>query len=313
MEHILESTQFASIGRLANDFKSIVESLAVPGLTCTVYESEDELAKNINQHNALAAFTVSDHVDISGIKWIHSFGAGVDGFVQRKDLNPNVLLTRTAGNMGKRMAEYCLAYILNDLKAINQSLKNQQKNSWEPLQIGDLYEQKVLVFGTGTIGGAIADSLAPMVKQLVCVNRSGTSIKHQTVALSALSNLEAYDIIINALPLTSETTAIFNRLFFSKCTGALFINVGRGESVVDLDLLSALNKSQLRGAVLDVFHEEPLPSSHAFWSTPNLLVTPHHASKTNKKDLQESFSQVLKSIRNGDRSSPLFVDIKRGY
>jgi glyoxylate/hydroxypyruvate reductase A len=57
--------------------------------------------------------------------------------------------------------------------------------------------------------------------------------------------------------------------------GAMLINVGRGDLVVESDLLAALDAGRLGGAVLDVFRTEPLPPDHPFWAHPNITVTPH--------------------------------------
>ena len=58
---------------------------------------------------------------------------------------------------------------------------------------------------------------------------------------------------------------------------AFFINIGRGKTTRLDDLVTALNSGRLAGAGLDVFEEEPLPSNHALWSAPNVLLTPHTA------------------------------------
>ena len=58
------------------------------------------------------------------------------------------------------------------------------------------------------------------------------------------------------------------------------VNAGRGGHLVDADVLAALDSGQLGGALLDVFHEEPLPKDHAYWSHPKVIVTPHIAATT---------------------------------
>ena len=62
--------------------------------------------------------------------------------------------------------------------------------------------------------------------------------------------------------------------------GAGIVNLARGAHVVDADLLAALDCGQLQHAVLDVFHTEPLPAGHAFWSHPQVTVLPHVAAQT---------------------------------
>jgi len=90
------------------------------------------------------------------------------------------------------------------------------------------------------------------------------------------------------------------------------VNIGRGAHVVDRDLIAALESGQLEGAMLDVFREEPLPSSHPFWRHPGIVVTPHVAAPTIASEVQ---AQVIENIRRLERGeSPLgLVDRDRGY
>ena len=57
--------------------------------------------------------------------------------------------------------------------------------------------------------------------------------------------------------------------------GAVFINVGRGKSVVEDDLIKVLKEGHLKGAFLDVFQTEPLPAESELWGLDNCLITPH--------------------------------------
>jgi glyoxylate/hydroxypyruvate reductase A len=90
------------------------------------------------------------------------------------------------------------------------------------------------------------------------------------------------------------------------------VNIGRGAHVVDRDLIAALDGGQLAGAMLDVFREEPLPSSHPFWRHPKIVVTPHVAAPTIASEVQ---AQVIENIRRLERGDPPIglVDIARGY
>ncbi len=58
---------------------------------------------------------------------------------------------------------------------------------------------------------------------------------------------------------------------------AIFYNIGRGTTVDQTALLSALESRRIAGAYLDVTEPEPLPIEHPLWSTPNCYITPHMA------------------------------------
>jgi phosphoglycerate dehydrogenase-like enzyme len=80
------------------------------------------------------------------------------------------------------------------------------------------------------------------------------------------------------LPLTKDTHHLFNtRTFGLMKPTALFVNVTRGE-IFDPDaLMAAIKNGKLAGAGLDTAPEEPLPSDHPLWTTPNVIMTPHTA------------------------------------
>jgi len=141
----MENYQFAAFGRGADTFTRHIKSHYADQLSCTVFDDADQLSASIHDFNALATFKLPADVSLSGIKWIHSFGAGVDSFINRKDLPDELIMTRTTGDMGRRMAEYCLAYILADLKKVEQVAVNQKSKVWSPLFNPDLKDQHVYI------------------------------------------------------------------------------------------------------------------------------------------------------------------------
>jgi len=89
------------------------------------------------------------------------------------------------------------------------------------------------------------------------------------------------DYLVTALPLVTDTRAVFNSATFGKSKpGQVFINIGRGQVVDEAALFEALTKGSLGGAACDVFCEEPLPNTSPLWEAPNLLISPHNADWT---------------------------------
>jgi phosphoglycerate dehydrogenase-like enzyme len=123
------------------------------------------------------------------------------------------------------------------------------------------------------------------------------------------------DVVVTALPLTPQTTKLFDAAFFSAMKpGGYFINVGRGASVVTEDLVAALRDGRLAGAGLDVTDPEPLPPGHALWALPNVLVTPHVSTASDVQDAR-SVAVLHENLRRyvaGERMLNV-VDIARGY
>jgi glyoxylate/hydroxypyruvate reductase A len=121
------------------------------------------------------------------------------------------------------------------------------------------------------------------------------------------------DMVINVLPLTSQTRNILNKDMFDRLAmGAWLIQIGRGEHLKEEDFVAALDSGQLSGASLDVFREEPLPANHAFWKDGRLRITPHIASDSTPHIVSE---QALLSARELLAGKPLSlaVDPAQGY
>jgi phosphoglycerate dehydrogenase-like enzyme len=135
------------------------------------------------------------------------------------------------------------------------------------------------VVGTGSIGRAIADRLARLDVHVTLVGRTQRD-DPQFGTIRSSDDLVAIaadvDVLVLAVPLTPATTALVG----AEVLGALgphgfVVNVGRGPTVVESDLIDALRSGTIAGAALDVFEVEPLPAGSALWSMPNVLVSPH--------------------------------------
>jgi phosphoglycerate dehydrogenase-like enzyme len=84
------------------------------------------------------------------------------------------------------------------------------------------------------------------------------------------------DVIVLACPLNAETRGLAGNQFFSKVKkGAILVNIARGGLIDDAALLASLDAGRLEHAVLDVFHEEPLPVANPFWTHPKVRMTSH--------------------------------------
>ncbi|MBM6617838.1 D-2-hydroxyacid dehydrogenase [Bacillus suaedaesalsae] len=265
--------------------------------------------------DSFVGFNLSTQYDYGQVQWVHSLGAGVDRFLHKKIWPQHVLLTRTICSFGQRIAEYCLSYILKDLQCHDHFKQLQQAQTWQPRAPKLLSQQKVMIYGTGEIGQKTAEVLAGFGVEVYGVSLSGKEKKHFKQVFSFehhFSKLQEMDFIINTLPLTEKTEQVFNKEIFSHVSHVGFINVGRGASVNEEDLLHALYTNSVKFAVLDVFSEEPLPQNHTLWNHPRVIITPHISAVTTPREAVDCFVETLKRIED---KQPLKnqVDVRRGY
>jgi glyoxylate/hydroxypyruvate reductase A len=172
------------------------------------------------------------------------------------------------------------------------------------------------VLGFGKMGEPVAQGLAALGFP-VCAwgqrPRTDTGVAYFWGAAGLEQVLAETQILINLLPLTAATTGILNADLFNRLpAGATLINFGRGGHLQDEDLLAALQKRHLSHAVLDVFHNEPLPADHPFWSHPQVTVLPHVAATTDPESAAPAAMQNVAAFRAG-RPLVGLISVSRGY
>ncbi|MBC2655426.1 D-2-hydroxyacid dehydrogenase [Pseudomonas sp. MSSRFD41] len=248
-------------------------------------------------------------------QWLQSTWAGITPLLA-DGLSRHYRLTRAVGIFGQVMAEYVLTYILGHEREVLARLVSQVERKWDNRLGQSLAGRKVLIVGTGDIGQSVAQFLVPFgVKLYGIASRPREQAPFVEVAgLEDLGRLVGeVDYVVNLLPNTPSTHDLYDAALFKqfKSTG-LFINVGRGVSVVDADLVQALKDGHLAGAVIDVCRQEPLPQRHPFWTAWGLLLTGHSSAPTSPELMVQLFVENLRAYQ---AKQPLRgeVDFARGY
>ena len=75
-------------------------------------EYEEITTEDVNWADVYLAFFPPPQQSLSEIKWVHAFGAGIDFFLFRRAWPKDTLLTRTKGDFGNKIGEYCVARAL---------------------------------------------------------------------------------------------------------------------------------------------------------------------------------------------------------
>lgn len=250
------------------------------------------------------------------LRLIHSIAAGADQIFKDASRPAHVPVCRIVDpdhRLG--MVEYVLWGVLHYHRGFDQMLKNQARVVWDRPGQRAAKQTKVGVMGLGELGRAVALQLAGLG-----FDTRGWARRPQQVAgvetfqLAELGEfLQGLDILVCLLPLTVETVGILGTETFAKLAkGSVLINCGRGEHLRRDDLFSALDSGQLRGALLDVFEQEPLPTDDSFWRHPQITVTPHIASSASYEVIAE---QILANLKRLEAQIPLAnqVNSEQGY
>jgi glyoxylate/hydroxypyruvate reductase len=251
------------------------------------------------------------------LRFVQSLWAGVDGLLGDPALPRNITLARLVDPaMAQSMAEGAIAAVLYVHRQFPAYLLQQASRTWRQQPQPMAAHRKVGVLGFGKMGEPVARGLAALGFP-VCAwgqrPRTGTSVAYCSGEAGLEQVLAETQILINLLPLTAATTGILNADLFKRLpAGATLINLGRGGHLQDEDLLAALQKHQLSHAVLDVFHNEPLPADHPFWSHPQITVLPHVAATTDPESAAPIAMQNVVAFRAG-RPLVGLISLSRGY
>ena len=255
------------------------------------------------------------------LKVIFSGGAGVDKILAIPTLPRDIPIVRFVDDtLTNRMSEYVVLQCLTHLRQVATYAAMQKRRDWRELPQPEAADLTVGMMGLGVLGQDAAAKLRVMGFNVIGWSRTKKAVEGMDTFDA--DGLDAFlgktDILVGLLPLTAETTGIYNRALFGKLRqgGALgkpvFINAGRGKSQVTADVVSAIRDGVLRGASLDVFEEEPLPADNPAWGVDEIILTPHAAAASDERAL---FRAVQRQIEAFEAGKPLanVVNRENGY
>jgi glyoxylate/hydroxypyruvate reductase A len=277
--------------RSANDLVKHLKQLK-PGLDIQVWpeiKHPEKVEFTVVWKQPLGIFS-----SFANLKIVSSLGAGIDFISKDNSLNKNIPIFRiVTSNLQKQMAQYVLAYVLSDYRELVQYKKQQSKMIWKINPLNDAVTVGFL--GLGEIGKFVAIQLKQLGLKVVAYTQR--SLDQEIDCYQGTNGLQKVmaqsDYIVCLLPLTNQTENILNKQSFSMCKKRpMLIHVGRGEQLVEEDLIDALDTGMLKHAVLDVFRTEPLTKEHTFWNRSDISITPHNSARSDTKQTAEKIIQL---------------------
>lgn len=229
--------------------------------------------------------------NLFNLRWIQSLAAGPNDVLSAGFDTSKVIVTTGSGLHDKTVAEHALGLLLNAARRFYEMRDYQLQGKW-PAHLGGpqpdrpsdrfttLRDARVLVWGFGNIAKSLVPSLTLLGSQVKGIARTagvrdGIEIYGEDKLAELLPNTDA---LVMILPGSDSTRHALNAERLKLLPKhAWVVNVGRGTSIDEAALASALEKGEIGGAALDVFETEPLPEGSSLWKAPNLVVSPHAA------------------------------------
>lgn len=260
------------------------------------------------------------------LKWIHFGSVGVNRAQTKEVVDRNIVVTNSRDIMTGAVASTALSMMLALGRGLHhcwrlRSEGNLTRESYDQYfdQTYEFEGQTCLVIGYGQIGKRLAAACTGLGMKVDAVCRTTEPQAGVNGIVYQMSDLKkavsTADFVVNMLPLTPLTDKIFDRdIFQAMKKSAFFINVGRGESVKENELVQALKNGTIAGAGLDVFEKEPLAAASELWKLNEVIITPHIGGLTNQywNKSVDLFKENLKRYILGERLLNI-VDMKKGY
>ncbi len=254
---------------------------------------------------------------LPGLEVVLSLNAGVEHLLASGEAGEHLPIVRMVDpGLVEGMVEWVVAQVMAWHRNLFAYRDQQREGVWAQQSEALARERTVAVLGAGALGRPVAQMLATLGFKLRVWSRTAREVpgaESYAGPEGFVACLTGADVLVNLLPSTAETRDLIDASALARLTrGAFLVNAGRGASVVDADLIAALDAGQLSAAALDVFRQEPLPPEHPFWRHPQVLVSPHVAAPTHART---AVAVMAETIRRHERGEPLanLVDRARGY
>jgi glyoxylate/hydroxypyruvate reductase A len=246
------------------------------------------------------------------LKAILSLGAGVDHIISDPDLPEGLPIVRLVDKkLTHEMCLHALHWVLHFHSDQYLYRSQQLKRQWIQQSSIQTEDRTIGIMGLGNIGRSIGELLVTQSFNVIGwganQKSSLTDIKYYFGQDQLSDFLGRTNILINVLPLTSDTTNIITKKELSLLPKDSFIiNIGRGGIINEDDLLTLLGEGHIKAAALDVFTQEPLPENNSLWDHPSVYITPHIAGQSNPNSAGQTISENIHRIQKGELPYPIY-------
>lgn len=275
-----------SLAQLENEFCDKIER--VTGEKVLKYKNACEAMQALPEAEVVIAwgnFSSESLQVCKKLKWLFILSAGVEKLPFTELKGKGVLVANASGIHGTQMAEQTLGMMISFSRGLHRSIRNQLQRKWEQITpMSELAGKCLCIIGAGSIGREVARKAKAFDMKVIGLKKHVEALQYFDCVwdMEKLTDaLSEADYTVLLTPLTTETFHLIGaEAFRSMKPGSIFINMSRGDTVDEVALIEALQKGYIAGAGLDVFHEEPLPSTSPLWGLENVIITPHNAGQS---------------------------------
>lgn len=252
------------------------------------------------------------------LRWIQSLTGGVEHWLASAHLPADVTLTCARGTHRLQMPEHILAALFMVSKHIPGIVLDQRQRRWRRRVNPTLAGTTLGILGLGAVGSEVARKAHALELRVIGTRREPKPVAgvDQVYGPDGADRVLAEsDFVLLLLPSTKLTRGFIDAAALARMKPTAFLlNFGRGDLLVEGDLVEAVKAGTIAGAVLDVFPVEPLPADSPLWTTEGIVVFPHVGGLHPERDRFVA-ALFVDNLRRFARGEPLrqVVDRERGY
>lgn len=303
---------------------------AVPGVRLVAATDMAEALREAPDADAIVGFNplICDPQLLEAareLRFLQSLSTGVEHCLDVPAVQrPDMVVSNARGVDAPAIAEHAISLMLAIAHGMDVFARDNLRTVWDresqrDMQMQVLTGKTLLITGLGSIGTQVAWRAAGLGMRVVAT-REGDGPRPDFVSYigqpgEMLELARTADVVVNCLPLTPATKELFGAEFFAIVKPSLlFVNVARGESVVNEELIRALDERRIEAAGLDAVDPEPLPADHPLWQARRVFITPHIASATDLPT-EERWLLLTENLRRYIAGGRVLqpVDVRRGY
>lgn len=252
------------------------------------------------------------------LKAVCSIAAGADSLLHCPSMRDGIDIVRVVEPaQAEMMSGFVAWHAISHQRQMGVYRQQQRDKVWRRQPQRSAADVPVGILGYGAMGARVASDLTTLGFPVKVWSRTAKPTTSGVLGFSGADGLDRMlddtEVLVNLLPLTTETRGILSASLFAKLRrGAYLIHVGRGPHMVDADVFAALDSGQLSGAAIDVFPVEPLPADSPFWTHPKIVLTPHDACDASMTAIGKTIRATAESVQAGFKPKDT-VDRARGY
>jgi phosphoglycerate dehydrogenase-like enzyme len=254
---------------------------AVEDVLVIVPAADEGVATALADAPVLVTLDWDDDYLVPGLRWVQAISAGTEQFPAGRLADAGVVLTSARGVHGPQVAEHAFGLLLGLTRGIAVAARAQVRHEWRWPPVTEIHGATMGILGLGVIGEAVAERAAAFGMYVIGTKRDPAGYDGAADEVFGAGEVvavcERSDVVVIALPGGDDTHHLVGAAELAALGPGWLVNVGRGSVVDETALVTALAGGSLRGAGLDVFETEPLPTDSPLWDLPNVIVSPHCA------------------------------------